>query len=241
MLVNSGAGARRSYERRMTAPISRFQSTSASIRWISPIASSSSMNSRWLRRCSGAYRISLRCLVRSSPQRGRSGTSIPNRSSARPAVWSTMSSTVSAAQVEGGHRRHHDRARLGGGGHGPQVAQRERRLADQEEQRPALLQRDVGGPGQQVVAAAVGDRDRVRMEHGRRSSVGAERARSRSPRRCRRAGRRRRPSPPGRGRLSPVSCARVCWPAGVTTRCVSTPALRASSRRGSRRRCRSRR
>lgn len=62
------------------------------------------------------------------------------------------------AVVVRGHGRQDDGARLRHRDHVPQVDQAERRLAGGEDEPAPLLQADVGGPGQQVVAVAVGDR-----------------------------------------------------------------------------------
>ena len=54
--------------------------------------------------------------------------------------------------VERRHRRGDDRAGLGSGDHGPEVAEMKRRLADAEHEPAPLLERDVRGPGDEGVA-----------------------------------------------------------------------------------------
>ena len=77
--------------------------------------------------------------------------------------------------VEGGQGRGDDRAHLGQGRHGAQVAQVQRRLAHHQHQRPALLQRHVGGAGQQGRGHAGGD-----LAHGPHRAGGDDHAQGRN-------------------------------------------------------------
>ena len=84
--------------------------------------------------------------------------------------------------VEAGHRRQDSGAGLGDGDHVAHVDQAERRLAWNEHERPALLQRDVRGACKQVAAQPVGDR-RQRAHRARRHDHPHREERSRRDRR----------------------------------------------------------
>lgn len=61
------------------------------------------------------------------------------------------------AGVEGGHGREDDATHLGELGEGAQVADMERRLAEEGDERAALFERHIGGAGDEVARDAVGD------------------------------------------------------------------------------------
>ena len=101
----------------------------------------------------------------------------PRRSSTRATVWATMSSTVCGLLVERRHRREHDPAHLREGQHLAEVPDVQRRLAHEGEERPALLERHVPGPGDQGVGVAARERGERLDRAGRDDHAGrAERA-----------------------------------------------------------------
>ena len=68
-----------------------------------------------------------------------------------------MSSRSLGPVVEGRHRRQHDGAHLGQGQQALEMAEVQRRLAHEHDERPPLLERDVGRPGDQGLGVAGGD------------------------------------------------------------------------------------
>ena len=120
------------------------------------------------------------------------------------------------------------RAHLGDGRHVAQMGQVERRLAHHQQQPAPLLQRHVGGPRQQVVAEGrARSRPASSSSRARRPSPWRRSCRWRCRRRYRPARGCGRPAPRARARSSPSSWCTFSTPAGVATRCVSTPSSRA--------------
>lgn len=79
--------------------------------------------------------------------------------------------------VERRHRRQDDGPDLSRARHQTQVSEVQRRLAEHQHQRPALLQGDVGGADEQVLRIAVGDtRERLDRAGGDDHARGLERA-----------------------------------------------------------------
>ena len=67
-------------------------------------------------------------------------------------------SRIDRVIVEGGDNREDDRPRVGSQGHVAEMNFVERSFADAEKKRAALLERDIGGAGDQRVGQAMRDR-----------------------------------------------------------------------------------
>ena len=110
-----------------------------------------------------------------SRQRRTVPRSMSNRSRARPSVWSIISSRLCGRGVEGRDRRHHHRAVLARRRHGAQMAGMQRRLAHEQHQPAAFLERDVRSAGEQVGCRAPGDlRERADRAGRNRHAARAE-------------------------------------------------------------------
>ncbi len=172
-------------------------------------------------------RIQARASRLSSPQRSESAFASPTWSSMRATTKSTRSSMLGRLRVEAGLERQDRRARPAQREHVLELDRRERRLARAEDELPLLLERHRGGPVDQVLAHASGERAErsrraradhvgvdprgargiervpvVRVEDGDRFAALARRG-ARAPRHAR-AGRRRRAPSRAPGSLRPT-------------------------------------
>jgi hypothetical protein len=159
MFSNSGAGARSSYDRRATAPGSRFQSTSLPTWVISPIESSSATNARRSGRCFTVF------LGRSRPAGQVGDLDAEQVQRAGGGVLDDLGDG-GGTEVPGRHRALTIAPDSVAAVIAPQVAERQGCLAHHQHQRAALLERDVRRTVSRLSPSEYAMADSERTEQG---------------------------------------------------------------------------